>query len=198
MTIYDLYVKHTNLSKIPNTRMACEIGLHICDAIFQHLSRTLLNSGSAGRINIANHNTIIQWYFGMLGRSIRDSSYIDRTFVVRGLLIELKIDEGPCLHSEFTLETLATMNPRVLVAFTAQLLYQLWVCMRLSIPQTSIRQFEICGAKLKDVIRDLTLLVGEKPGRNDFDFTQSDVPGIGSLRIRVEVTDGVNEFIILN
>jgi len=198
MTIYEIAINPVNLSRIPTTRTASEISLHICEHILLHLSATLMNNCSVGRMSVTNHNTMVQWYLGLLSRTINDPSYIQYAFTVHSMSIKRKNGDGTVLLSEFNLETLANTNPKILFAFTAQLLYQLWSCVGLSLPQTSMRQLDICGHKIKAVIRDLTFLVGDPPNKNCCDYTESSIPGITSLRMKIEVLDGVDELRIFN
>jgi len=188
MTIYDIEMNPVNLRGLRSTRLVADLCLLISGDIIRHLSVTLFNYCPAGTQALTGYVTTLQWYLGLLGRATSAQVEVDPHISVHKISFKKKNEGSLMQEHEFNLESLGVMDSRLLLEFLTQLMFDTLSCIGLNLPHTSDHLFRTCSDKARDILRDLSFLVGKLPNgstsRNGLM-----IPELESIRILVEVRD---------
>ena len=190
MTIYNLEVNATNLSRIKSAKVVRKLCGRICNSMFQHFANIMAHSPEA-QVTIAGYHAMLNWYMCILKRATPEETDDVAPLIVCKMYVE-KHDPSPAKDYKqvFCLLSLQSVSPSILI----EVMYQLLRDSLKSIAPVTLmteEQFYCWTQKILAITRDLSLLNGvtpvmDDPNRKDFtsfmlDFELKNEPGIIDL-----------------
>lgn len=175
MITYNLNLTVGNLIRIKSAGTVIELCVYVCSDILIHLRGEVFRNNRSARNTLSTCNTMLQWYFGIIGRACTEGETYQGTPKIVAVYLETNLagNRHPTKVA-FDLKTLSEVEPKLLLEFMYILLLNgtksIAPCAKL-LTEAQMGQWT---EKLLSLMEDVSRLLGINPvidGRRRIIFT---------------------------
>jgi hypothetical protein len=189
MTIYNIELRASNLSRLPSTKQIVKICIHICYCIIKHFSEVTMIHDPVMQKEISSCNIMIQWYLGILERATTEpSGKCPDSGIYYIYLEKSKLPIAQQVKKLFSLECLGDVSPRLLIEFMHKLLSDSLTSIKPRILTLTKHQVDEYVTKILVITTDLSYMLGITPVHDDLEKINFD-----SVMMRFYFVDQKNE-----
>jgi hypothetical protein len=193
MTIFVLHLDPIQLDNLLSIDQIFTMCRHLSKGIYIYLVETLLVDYPQLQRDVIKNFAIIKWYLNKGTKLVSAQANAKLPMHIRYICLEKRVNRIiPTVKTVFSLNTISSVNPRLLLEFMSKLLDDGLKHLNLHLFGEQLRLLTNCRSHLRMALIQLSNAVGNIPLLRGVSLDGVQEPDFVSILIKVEFLDDIN------